>query len=108
MYQLTQIQIPSNMPINAMAFYNQVFGWTFQLIGQTTFLSVTDQEEASPFQVIHLEDEGDGDPTIGSIEVKDVDSIVEKIQLEGIGWLAYFRGPDQHIFSLMQPDKAAA
>ena len=120
MYQLTQIQIPSNMPINAMAFYNQVFGWTFQLIGQTTFLSVTDQEEASPFQVVHLEDEGDGDPTIGSIEVKDVDSIVEKIQSEGgeivipktavpgIGWLAYFRGPDQHIFSLMQPDKAAA
>jgi len=104
MYQLTQIQIPSDMPINAMAFYNQVFGWTFQLIGQTTFLSVTDQEEASPFQVVHLEDEGDGD----QIQLEGGEIVIPKTAVPGIGWLAYFRGPDQHIFSLMQPDKAAA
>ena len=118
MYRLTQFQIPSTMPIKAMSFFNEVFGWTFELQGQHTFLSVTTPDIATPSQVVPLNEETN--PAIGTIEVRDVDSMMRKIQQEGgeivipktavpgIGWLAYFKGPDQHIFSLVQPDKAAA
>lgn len=110
------MQISSTMPINAMAFFNEVFGWTFQKLGKETYLSAT--EEASPFQIVQFQE--NTEPTIGTIEVKDVDQMVERVQKEGgeivipktavpgIGWLAYCKGPDQHIFSLMQPDLMAA
>ncbi len=116
MYRLKEFQIPSNMPIDAMAFFNDVFGWTFQMQGKQTYLSAT--EEASPCQIIPLHE--NAEPSIGTIEVKDVDQMVQKVRREGgevvipktavpgIGWLAYCKGPNQHIFSLMQPDLRAA
>jgi len=116
MYRLTKFQIPPTMPIDAMAFFNDVFGWTFQQQGSQTYLSAT--AEASPFQIVSLHE--DNEPTIGTIEVKDVDRMVKRVQKEGgeivipkkavpgIGWLAYCKGPDQNIFSLMQPDTLAA
>ena len=116
MYCLTKFQIPPTMPINAMAFFNEVFGWTFQQQGNQTYLSAT--ADASPFQIVPLQE--DTAPTIGTIRVKDVDRMMRKVQREGgeivipkkavpgIGWLAYCKGPGQHIFSLMQPDALAA
>ena len=116
MYQLPQFSISSNMPIKEMAFYNEVFGWTFQLQGKHTYLSAT--EEARPCQIIPLQQEEDS--AIGTIAVKDVDRFVQKVlqvggeivipktAVPGIGWMVYCKGPEQPIFSLMQADQQAA
>ena len=110
MYQLKPFPISSHMPIKEMAFYNEVFGWTFKLQGNHTYLFAT--TEASPYQIIPLQQ--DTDPSIGTIAVKDVDRFVQKVlqvggeivipktAVPGIGWMVYCKGPEQPIFSLMQ------
>lgn len=117
MYTLTQFELPTNMPISAMAFYNQIFGWTFRLKNQRIYLSIGDSDESLITRSTVPEPIN---PMLNTIEVKDVDKMVQKIRQEGgkivipkmavpgVGWLAYFKGPDEHIFSLMQPDMAAA
>jgi len=117
MYSLTQYELPTTMPINAMAFYNQIFGWTFQLKNQRIYLAINDSDETTITRSTVPETVN---PMLNTIEVKDVDKMVQKIRQEGgeivipkmavpgIGWLAYFKGPDEHIFSVMEPDMAAA
>lgn len=116
MYKLQKIQISPQMPINEMAFYNEVFGWTFQLNGQQTYLSAT--EEASPTSF--FTPQKDRDEVIGTIAVKNMDRYIQKVlqvggeiiipktAVPGVGWLVYCKGPEQPIFSLMQTDRQTA
>ena len=116
MHKKQKFQIPPYMPINEMAFYNKVFGWTFQRSGQTTYLSAT--KEASPCQITNQQKKNN--LAIHTIAVTDVDRYIQKVlqvggeivipktAVPGIGWLVYCKGPEQPIFSLMQTDLQAA
>jgi uncharacterized protein len=47
------------------------------------------------------------DATIGVVERAGGQSVVSKMPIPGIGWLAYCKDLDGHIFGVMQTDPAA-
>jgi predicted enzyme related to lactoylglutathione lyase len=114
-------EIPSDNPERAIAFYSSVFGWTFKKWdGPIPYWMITTgpkdepgingglmprQDPAQPcvnvITVPHL------DETQAKIESQGGSCVVPKMPVPGIGWLAYFKDLDGHIFGCIQPDSAA-
>ncbi len=52
-------------------------------------------------------DVADLDRTIGVVESAGGQCVVPKMPVPGVGWLAYFKDTEGHIFAAMQPDTGA-
>jgi len=52
-------------------------------------------------------DVADLDLTIGVIEAAGGLCVVPKMPIPGVGWLAYFKDTEGHIFGVMQADATA-
>jgi hypothetical protein len=114
-------EIPAADPQKAIAFYEKVFGWKF-----------TQWNSAHPYWVISTGDKSqpgiDGglmlrhdpaQPCVNTIQVESVDETVKVVEAAGgqcvvpkmpiptVGWLAYCKDVDGHIFGIMQPDAEA-
>jgi predicted enzyme related to lactoylglutathione lyase len=46
--------------------------------------------------------------SLGQSIALGVTVVLPKMPIQGVGWLAYVKDPDGHIFGLMQPDQKAA
>jgi predicted enzyme related to lactoylglutathione lyase len=103
-----------------MEFYRKVFGWKFELwSGPMEYWTIRTgaghpgidgglMKRMNPGQpCVNTMDVEDLDATIGVVEGAGGQCVVPKMPVPGIGWLAYFKDLDGHIFGVMQADPAA-
>jgi len=114
-------EIPSDNPEKAMAFYGAVFGWTFQKWdGPVEYWTTTTGPKEEPGinggimrrqhpqqPCVNTVNVPDLAVTTAAIEAKGGVTAVPKMAVPGVGWLAYFKDLDGHIFGVMQMDPAA-
>jgi len=114
-------EIPAEDPGRAMAFYSKVLGWTFtKWDGPVDYWLITTGDANEPGINGGLMPRRDpAQPCVNTMNVADLDEttkvvessggqcVVPKMPVPGVGWLAYFKDTEGHIFGLMQPDPAA-
>jgi predicted enzyme related to lactoylglutathione lyase len=117
----THFEIPADNPERAMAFYRDVMGWTFQKWeGPADYWLIMTGADGEPgINGGLLRRQQPEQPCVNSMYVADlnatlaaVDShggscVVPRMPIPGVGWLAYCKDTEGHIFGLMQPDPAA-
>jgi predicted enzyme related to lactoylglutathione lyase len=119
----THFEIPVENPERAIAFYQKVFGWTFQKWdgGAIPYWLITTGPDSEPgINGGLLPRQHSNQPCVNTIAVKDVDAVtanvtknggrvtVPKMAIPGVGWLAYCADLDGHVFGVMQADEKAA
>lgn len=123
MFRPIHFEIPAGDPEAAMTFYGSLFGWKFHSWGggpMEYWIVQTGSDEEKGIhgglmRRIHPEQ-----PCVNTVDVPDLDDAVAKaVQLggtiavpkmpvPGVGWLAYMKDLDGHIFGMMQNDPGAA
>ena len=115
-------EIPAENPERAIEFYSSIFGWTFSKWGgPMEYWLITTGEPAEPgINGGLLRRRDPNQPCVNTITVASVDEslqaidkgggvcVLPKMAVPGVGWMAYCKDPDGHIFGIMQPDAAAA
>ena len=113
-------EVPSDNPERAMAFYSEIFGWTFQKWeGPMEYWMInTGPTEEPGINGGLLRRQSPMQPCVNTITVTDLAAtqaaienhggvcVVPKMPVPGVGWLAYYKDPDGHIFGCMQPDSS--
>lgn len=114
-------EIPADNPERAIAFYSAIFGWNFQKWdGPMEYWMIKTgagepgidgglmrrRDPAQP--CVNTVDVTNLDATLGQIEKSGGQCVVPKMPIPGVGWLAYCKDLDGHIFGIMQSDAAAA
>lgn len=120
MERVTHFEIPSDNPGVSQNFYSEVFGWTYHKFGDEPYwLAFTGAKETPGIDGAIMQKKHPHQPMVCSIAVKDIHASIKKIEsnggtivvplnaIPGVGWLAYFKDPDQNIFGIMQDDKNA-
>ena len=120
MSRISHFEIPSDHPEKSMSFYNHVFGWTFQKFGEYDYWIVNTGDSSQPGINGGLMKKKDPkQPVVNSVMVEDLEAtirtienhggkiVVPKMPVPGVGWLAYFTDPDNHIHGIMQNDANA-
>jgi len=121
MHRVTKFDVPATTPLKSIAFYNHVFGWTFQPSkGHTKWTARVESSEHQIFGNPFMRKAKSAQSLTNAIEVPNVEHtlvnirkeggevIVPKFPVPGIGWMAYFKDLEQNIFGIMQNDKMAA
>jgi uncharacterized protein len=112
-------EIPADDPARAIKFYETVFGWTFSKWGEgpMPYWLITTGPEGEPgINGGLMPRQNPGQPCVNTIGVAGLDAsaaliersggqvVVPKMPIPGIGWLAYCKDTEGHIFGIMQPD----
>jgi predicted enzyme related to lactoylglutathione lyase len=114
-------EIPAENPERAIKFYSDVFGWKFQKWhGPMEYWIVSTGQPGEPGIDGGLMPRRDpNQPCVNTINVPNLDESVQaviqggglcvlpKMPVPGIGWLAYCKDTEGHIFGMMQRDQAA-
>lgn len=114
-------EIPADDPARAIAFYEAVFGWTFsKWEGPMPYWLITTGGEPEPGinggllprqqpdqPVVNTVGVADVDETVAVVERSGGQVVVPKMAIPTIGWLAYCKDTEGHIFGILQPDTAA-
>jgi predicted enzyme related to lactoylglutathione lyase len=113
-------EIPAEDPSRAIQFYETVFGWRFSKWDGPMEYWVIDTGEGAPGINGGLMTRRDpAQPCVNTMDVPDLDAtikviesaggicVVPKMPVPGVGWLAYFKDTEGHIFGAMQPDSVA-
>ncbi|MBV8551575.1 MAG: VOC family protein [Acidobacteriaceae bacterium] len=104
-----------------MAFYEAIFGWKFQKWDSPIdYWLITTGDEKEPGINGGLMPRRDpAQPCVNTISVATLDEtltsvehhggtcVVPKMPIPGVGWLAYCKDTEGHIFGVMQSDPAA-
>ena len=114
-------EIPAEKPERAMRFYETVFGWKFhRWDGPSEYWLINTGPDSEPG--IHgglMSRRDPAQPCVNTVAVADVDAtlgqvsaaggvcVVPKMPIPGIGWLAYCKDTEGHIFGVMQNDPQA-
>ena len=114
-------EIPADDPARAIRFYETVFGWKFEKwAGPMDYWVITTgaaeepgingglmpkRDPAQP--CVNTVDVNDLDATVKTIESSGGQCVVPKMPVPGVGWLAYFKDTEGHIFGAMQADAEA-
>ncbi len=117
MYRVTKFDVPATTPLKSIAFYNQVFGWTFQPSpNHTKWTASVESTEHQIFGNPFMRKAKSAQSLTNAIEVKNVEKTLQQIQKEGgevivpkfeipgVGWMAYFKDLEQNVFGIMQSD----
>jgi len=114
-------EIPAENPQRAIGFYTKVFGWKLsKWNGPMDYWIITTGQGSEPGIDGGLMPRRDpNQPCVNTIGVADLDESVAsvvanggtialpKMPVQGVGWLAYCKDTEGHIFGIMQPDPAA-
>lgn len=121
------LEIHADHPARAQAFYEKVFGWSFQRWGdQPYWLAMTGADDQPGINGGLLPRQGpppaDDSPVsafVLTMTVDDVDRAVEQVEgaggtialpkqaTPGQGWLAYAKDTEGDLFGMMQMDPSA-
>ena len=105
----------------SIKFYENVFGWKFEKWDGPIdyWLIMTGPESEPGIDGGLAKKDEESDPLVNTIDVKDVDEIVKKIEknggkivvpkhaVPGVGWLAYFKDTEGLMTGIMQSDPNA-
>ena len=119
-------EIHADQPERAVAFYENVFGWSIQKWeGPEPYWLVTTGPDSEPGingGIMHRQSPASGDSVtayVCTIGVSSLDEYVGKAQssgatvatpkmaVPGIGWLAYCKDTEGNLFGMLQPDESA-
>jgi uncharacterized protein len=117
----THFEIPAENPDRAIAFYSNLFGWKFtKWDGPVEYwlISTGDPKEPGidgglmprrdPAQpCVNTVNVANLDETLATVEKTGGQCVVPKMPVPGVGWLAYCKDTEGHIFGVMQPDPSA-
>ena len=115
-------EIPAENPERAMNFYATVFGWKFnKWAGPVDYWLISTGDPKEPGIDGGLMPRRDpAQPCVNTVGVANLDEtlktaesaggmcVVPKMPVPGVGWLAYCKDTEGHIFGMMQPDPQAA
>ena len=121
MFRPIHFEIPAENPERAIAFYSNILGWKFtKWEGPTDYWLITTGDGQGPGIDGGLMQRRDpAQPCVNTIDVPNLDeytkrvesnggkNVVPKMPIPGVGWLAYFKDTEGHIFGLMQTDPNA-
>ena len=120
MPRVIHFELPADDPERATRFYSEVFGWRIHKWEgpEDYWLISTGQGEPGIDGAIMRR--SDGMVTTNTIDVPSVDEFVDKIvahggkiaapkmEIPGVGYLAYCHDPEGNMFGVMQSDTSAA
>jgi hypothetical protein len=122
-------EIQAQDPARAQAFYEGLFGWSFQKWGDQPYWLIKTGEGSpgidggmlprmggapdagAPLPVIAwvcTVDVPDLDPFVEKAKALGGENVVPKMPIPGVGWLAYCKDTEGNIFGMMQNDPNAA
>jgi uncharacterized protein len=115
-------EIPAENPERAMQFYSNVFGWKFnKWAGPMDYWIISTGQPGEPGIDGGLMPRRDpNQPCVNTVGVANIDEslatvngnggacVVPKMAVPGVGWLAYCKDTEGHIFGIMQMDPTAA
>ena len=115
-------EIPADNPERASAFYRDVFGWQFQKWDgpMPYWLIVTGKDgergidggmmprQAPDTSTVNTIGVASLDASLETIEAKGGKTVVPKMPVPGVGWLAYCVDTEGNTFGVMQADETAA
>jgi predicted enzyme related to lactoylglutathione lyase len=119
MPRVIHFEIPADNPDRAAAFYGQVFGWKFQKWeGPMPYWLITTGAEGQPginggllarthpgATTVNTVDVASVDASVKAIEARAGKTVVPKMPIPGIGWLAYCVDPEGNTFGILQVDE---
>lgn len=118
--RVIHFEIPTELPERSTQFYSQVFGWKFSKWGEENYwLCETGDSHQPGINGAMVLRQKENQPVINTIGVSNIDQtieaiknnggtiVVEKMPIEHIGWLVYFKDPDGNLFGALQNDPAA-
>ncbi|HUI57964.1 MAG TPA: VOC family protein [Bryobacteraceae bacterium] len=114
-------EIPAEDVQRAITFYEKVFGWKFQKWeGPVEYWMITTGPENEPGINGGLMPRRDpAQPCVNTVTIANIDAtlatvaasggqcVVPKMPVPGVGWLAYCKDTEGHIFGIMQMDASA-
>ena len=114
-------EIPAGDPERTIDFYGKVFGWKFtKWDGPIEYwLISTGKSPEVGIDGGMLRRQYPNQPCVNTVGVENLDKTIEsvlasggalavpKMPIPGMGWLAYCKDLDGHIFGMMQPDSSA-
>jgi predicted enzyme related to lactoylglutathione lyase len=114
-------EIPAENPQRAIDFYTKVFGWKFnKWEGPMDYWLISTGNPSEPGIDGGLMPRRDpAQPCVNTVGVENLDRTVEtvlasggsmalaKMPVPGVGWLAYCKDTEGHIFGMMQNDPSA-
>jgi hypothetical protein len=114
-------EIPAENPQRAIGFYSNVFGWKFdKWDGPMDYWIIVTGDASEPGINGGLMPRRDpNQPCVNTVNVENLDQTIEtvlanggsmalpKMPVPGIGWLAYCKDTEGHIFGMMQNDPSA-
>lgn len=121
MSRVIHFEVPADDTARARRFYEQVLGWQFrQWDGPVEYWMVTTGPGEQPGidgAVMPRQAPGQGpvnvvsvqsvDETVRAVESAGGTTVVQKMAVPGVGWVAYFLDTESNTFGVMQPDPAA-
>ena len=121
MYRPIHFEIPSADPAKAISFYEKLFGWKFtKWEGPMEYWIISTGYGAPGINGGMMARFHPQQPCVNTIDVPDLDACIQSVlsaggelalpkqAVKGVGWLAYCKDLDGHIFGIMQADAAAA
>jgi uncharacterized protein len=114
-------EIPAENPERAIEFYSKVFGWKFsKWDGPMDYWLISTGQSPEPgIDGGLMPRRHPNQPCANTIGVENLDRMIEsvlssggsialpKMPVPGIGWLAYCKDTEGHIFGMMQNDPSA-
>lgn len=127
MPRVVHFEIQAENPERAVAFYREVFGWTFNQWGGQDYWLITTGPDSEPGINGGLMRRRGPAPSVGqpvnayvcTVQVPSVDDyavkaaahggnlVVPKMPIPGVGWLVYVVDPEGNIFGMHEVDPAA-
>ena len=120
MPRVVHFEIPADNPERAIRFYGDVFGWKFQKWdGPMEYWIVQTGEEQRGIDGGLMRRQNPGASVVNTVEVTSVDesvrsieqkggkTVVPKMPIPGVGFIAYCHDPEGNMFGIMQPDPEA-
>ncbi|HMW39238.1 MAG: VOC family protein [Saprospiraceae bacterium] len=119
--RVVHFEIPCNEPERTVQFFREAFGWDFQQFGNEPYwLAMTGDPSLPGINGAIMKKRDPMQPMTNSINVIQIDQamqnvvkaggtiVVPKTAIPGVGWLSYFKDPDDNIHGLHQQDPSAA
>ena len=114
-------EIPAENPQRAIGFYSSVFGWKFtKWDGPMDYWIISTGAAPEPGidggllprrdpnqPCVNTVGVANLDESVASVEAHGGSIAVPKMAIPGVGWLAYCKDTEGHIFGMMQSDPSA-
>ena len=121
MPRVVHFEITSNEPEKASKFYEDIFGWKFEKWdGPMDYWMVMTGDEKEPgIDGGLMKREQPGSNTVNTIDVPDLDEYMKRVEelggtivqpktpVPGVGYMCYFKDPENNVFGMMQRDESA-